>query len=125
MHVLPSLPSSNYVAQTWPLGTEPVPAMPISRLTEETQAWKQEEEREGFALLEDCVELLKSYHIEAEGILKRGDAATEIIDYAKRRKVDLIVAGSRGLSQLRSWLLGSVSRKLIHYAGCSILVVRS
>ena len=57
-------------------------------------------------------------------MLVRGDAATEIIDYAKERKVDLIVAGSRGLSQVRGWLLGSVSRKLVHYAPCSVLIVK-
>jgi len=43
----------------------------------------------------------------------------------KDQKIDLIVTGSRGLGQIRSWLMGSVSRKLVHYSGCSVLVVRS
>jgi nucleotide-binding universal stress UspA family protein len=38
--------------------------------------------------------------------------------------VDLIIAGSLGTSRGKGWKLGSVSRKLIHYAGCSILIVR-
>jgi nucleotide-binding universal stress UspA family protein len=57
--------------------------------------------------------------------LRRGDAATEILQLAKEKHIDLIVAGSRGLSQVSAWLLGSVSRKLIHYAKCSVLVVRT
>jgi len=51
-------------------------------------------------------------------------AVTEIIQYAKENQVDLIVAGSRGLTSMQSWLLGSVSRKLVHYAGCSVLIVK-
>jgi nucleotide-binding universal stress UspA family protein len=39
-------------------------------------------------------------------------------------KVDLLVTGSRGHSPIRSWMMGSVSRKLVHYSGCSVLVVR-
>lgn len=57
-------------------------------------------------------------------VLLRGDAAAEIIEYAKTRQVDLIVAGSRGLGTIKGWLLGSVSRKLAHYAPCSVLIVR-
>jgi nucleotide-binding universal stress UspA family protein len=56
--------------------------------------------------------------------LLRGDAATEIIQFAKEENIDMIIAGSRGLSQTQSWLLGSVSRKLVHYAPCSVLLVK-
>ena len=48
----------------------------------------------------------------------------EIIEYARNEKVDLLVAGSRGLSRVAGWLMGSVSRKLVHYAECSVLVVK-
>jgi len=53
-----------------------------------------------------------------------GDPATEIIDYAKSNQMDLIVAGSRGLSQFKSFWMGSVSRKLVHYSNCSVLIVK-
>jgi len=56
--------------------------------------------------------------------MPRGDAATEILAYAKENRVDLIVCGSRGLSEITGWLLGSVSRKLVHYAGYSVLIVK-
>ncbi len=55
----------------------------------------------------------------------RGDAAKEIIEYAKDNNINLIVSGSRGLSQFKGWLLGSVSRKLVHYSECSVLIVKS
>ena len=57
-------------------------------------------------------------------ILARGDAATEILERARAETTDLLVAGSRGLSAVRGWWFGSVSRKLVHYAPCSVLIVK-
>jgi nucleotide-binding universal stress UspA family protein len=34
------------------------------------------------------------------------------------------VAGSRGLSNFKGLWVGSVSRKLVHYSNCSVLVVK-
>jgi nucleotide-binding universal stress UspA family protein len=82
------------------------------------------EEDEGHHLLAHMAEILAASQLKVKTVLKRGDAATEIMDYVKLNQIDLIAAGSRGLSQVRSWLLGSVSRKLVHYSGCSVLIVR-
>jgi nucleotide-binding universal stress UspA family protein len=68
--------------------------------------------------------LLQRHGVESTPVLERGDAATQILEYARNNKVDLIVAGSRGLSQLKSLWMGSVSRKLVHYADCSVLIVK-
>jgi len=54
----------------------------------------------------------------------QGDAATEILQFIQQSPTDLVVSGSRGLSQVQSWLLGSVSRKLVHYSSCSVLLVK-
>ncbi len=53
-----------------------------------------------------------------------GRAAQEIIEEAKSFGADLIVMGSRGLSDFSSLLLGSVAHKVIQHAGCPVLVVR-
>ena len=84
----------------------------------------EEEEHHGNALLAESVETLGDYGIEAKSVLLRGDAATEIIEYANQNEIGLIVAGSRGLSRMRRLLLGSLSRKLVHYAGCSVMIVK-
>jgi nucleotide-binding universal stress UspA family protein len=101
-----------------------VPPPPIHMVLEIELALRVREEREGQQLLDITLNSLKSVGLAASSVLRRGDAATEIIDYVKDQKIDLIVTGSRGLSQIRSWLMGSVSRKLVHYSGCSVLVVR-
>ncbi len=84
----------------------------------------EEEERHGKVLLDQTMMELAEFGIETTSVLMRGDAATEIIEYANQNQIDLIVAGSRGLSQMRRLLLGSLSRKLVHYAGCSVLIVK-
>jgi nucleotide-binding universal stress UspA family protein len=81
-------------------------------------------ERKGQALLKRTCDLLQRHGLSSTPVLKQGDAATEIIEYVKSNEIDLIVAGSLGLSQLKSWWVGSVSRKLIHYSNCSVLMVR-
>ncbi len=53
-----------------------------------------------------------------------GDPATSILGFAKRRKMDMIVLGTRGLGKLKSRILGSVSRKVTNNAETSCLIVR-
>ena len=53
-----------------------------------------------------------------------GDPATTILSFAKRRKVDMIVVGTRGLGKLKGTILGSVSRKITNNAETSCLIVR-
>jgi nucleotide-binding universal stress UspA family protein len=124
MHVLPPIPSPERMIQAWPIGTEMIP--PIPSLEQMETGWLKEEEENGQKLLDRAVNYLNQCPgITASGVLIRGDAAEKIIEYTEENAVDLIIAGSRGLSQIGSWFLGSVSRKLVHYAGCSVLIVKT
>jgi len=91
---------------------------------EEEAAEEKREAKVGRALLQRASSLLLRMDIRSTTELARGDAATEIIDYAKSNQMDLIVAGSRGFSQFKSFWMGSVSRKLVHYSNCSVLIVK-
>ena len=91
---------------------------------EEEAKTKAKQKRAGDALLERTRNLLLKQGIESTPVLLRGDAATEIINYTDKEDIDLIVAGSRGLSSFQGWLMGSVSRKLVHYSNCSVLIVK-
>lgn len=119
MHVLPPLYQAGIAEMPYGLPVE----QPIT-LSEGTTRLQAVEDDEGHRLLTHTAEILASSQLQVKTILKRGDAATEIIEYVKQNQIDLIVAGSRGLSRVRSWLLGSVSRKLVHYSNCSVLIVR-
>jgi nucleotide-binding universal stress UspA family protein len=50
--------------------------------------------------------------------------AAAIIDYAKRNNVDLIVIGTKGMTGLKHFLLGSVANSIISHAHCPVLAVR-
>jgi nucleotide-binding universal stress UspA family protein len=53
-----------------------------------------------------------------------GHPAEQIIAAAEDWGADLIVTGHRGRGLFERWLLGSVSRVVIAYARCAVLVVR-
>jgi nucleotide-binding universal stress UspA family protein len=44
--------------------------------------------------------------------------------YASMNKIDLIVIGSRGLSGVKEWFLGSVSHHVVQKAKCPVLVIK-
>jgi len=48
----------------------------------------------------------------------------EIIEAAKRKDIDLIVIGTRGLGGFKKLLLGSVSSGVVTHASCDVYVVR-
>ncbi|MEQ9367157.1 MAG: universal stress protein [Leptospirales bacterium] len=56
--------------------------------------------------------------------VREGYPADQIVEVSKEGDYDLIVIGSRGLSVLGRFLLGSVSDRVVHHAECSVTVVR-
>ena len=53
-----------------------------------------------------------------------GHPAPEIIRFAQACDADLLVMGSRGRSELRGLLLGSVSEQVMRRASCAVTIVR-
>ena len=53
-----------------------------------------------------------------------GSAAESIIAAAKHEKADMIVMGSRGLGDMKSLMLGSVSHKVLQQSKCPCLVTK-
>jgi nucleotide-binding universal stress UspA family protein len=53
-----------------------------------------------------------------------GHPAEQIIHHAERHNVDLIVMGHRGRSFFERLRLGSVSKQVMDYANCAVLVTR-
>lgn len=108
----------------WPVGHELVPVLSDHDL-EELENIRLGEKKRAQKLVESAVERLQAAGVQAAGSEVEGDAATEIIRYCKNHETDLLVAGSRGLSQVGGWLMGSVSRKLVNFAPCSVMIVKS
>ncbi len=81
-----------------------------------------------------AAELTKSFQkaIESEPVLKNlelvvlfGDPGHEICDYAGNEKAEMIVVPSHGRSGFTRLLLGSVAERIVRFAPCPVLVLRS
>jgi len=80
--------------------------------------------REGTKLLEATRKALSCPELKIVENLAFGHEAEEILKASQRIRADLVVMGSKGLTGLRRFLLGSVSHKVVRHAKCSVLVVR-
>lgn len=56
--------------------------------------------------------------------LEDGNPVKRILDYADKEDANLIVMGSRGLSDFNGLLMGSVSHKISHLAKCTCITVK-
>jgi nucleotide-binding universal stress UspA family protein len=70
--------------------------------------------------------LARSHGVNATGqvIMNAPSIVETITDFAAKKKVDLIVIGTRGLNGFKKLLLGSVTSGIISHAHCEVLVVR-
>lgn len=98
-----------------PKDTQDVPCLP-SVSTQEVEASDPN-------ISELATQSMKS-SVKFETILKFGSPANTIISLAKNENFNLIVVGSRGLSGLNEFILGSVSNKVSHAATIPVMIVK-
>ena len=76
------------------------------------------------SLIGNVIKDLGEHDFVIKGLIEEGDPANQIIDVANKLKVDLIVLGSKGTSELGQNLLGSVANKVVQFAAKPVMVVR-
>ena len=59
-------------------------------------------------------------HSEVQAVLREGDPARTIVDYAESEHIDLIMMPTHGYGPFRRLLLGSVTAKVLHDAKCPV-----
>lgn len=62
--------------------------------------------------------------VACEHHLLSGDPAEEILRYAERQRVDLIVMATHGRTGLSRMLMGSVAEEIVRRAACPVLTVK-
>ena len=97
-------------------------AIPLDHATV-TQG-NNELEKIGDKVLELAEERLSDYPHKTEFSLEIGHPSERIIALAKKANADAIVIGSRGLSGIAEFFLGSVSSKVSQYATVPVLIVK-
>jgi nucleotide-binding universal stress UspA family protein len=77
------------------------------------------------SIAEDGARMAREAGLEAEAVAVEADGPVwkTIIETADHHRAAMIVVGSRGLTGLRSILLGSVSSAVVHHAGRPTLVI--
>ena len=78
-------------------------------------------------LVGGVLETFREKGIDARGEVRRvssGVTPEQIVKVAKESSADLIILGSRGMTELKSLLLGGVANKVVHHATCPVLLVR-
>ena len=80
---------------------------------------------EARALGNSVAERLQKHGLETTTQIMEGYPGTAIVDYAKERDADLIFVGSHGHTGIIRLLLGSVAKRVVQNAHCSVEVVRA
>lgn len=102
----------------------PDPALIRERITSGATAAPVNLSQVADSVLNRAAERASEQGVEAEVSASEADPAEAILDLAAKVDADLIVVGSRGLSGIQRFLMGSVSAKVSEHAGCSVLIVR-
>jgi nucleotide-binding universal stress UspA family protein len=101
-------------------------SLPVPQSYSDVAAAEAKGKEKAGDLLADRLQLILEAGLECSASTVRGDdVGNEIIKVANSGNYDLTVLGSRGLSGLRSLILGSVSSKVAKEAKHSVLVVRA
>lgn len=75
-------------------------------------------------LLDAIISSMDCTGVAIKKVIKVGSAHPEIIEEAANGKYDLIVMGHRGLNPVQRFFIGSVAKRVIADAPCSVLIVK-
>lgn len=79
---------------------------------------------QGMAALQSARDALDAAALPYQYHISVGTPAEAIVQYANERAVDEIVMGRQGQGGLQTLLLGSVVNKVLHLAGCPVLLIK-
>lgn len=78
-------------------------------------------------LVDAALHRFREAGIEASSEIRRvspGNTPEQIVEVARQVEADLIVLGTRGMTEWKSMLLGGVANKVVQHAHCPVLLVR-
>ncbi len=88
------------------------------------KAYQDALKKDAEKLLNGVVQLGEEEGVTVHEEVLVGSVKKTILDYAKNKKVDLIVIGTKGMSGVSKFLMGSVATDVIAHAHCPVLAVR-
>ncbi|MBR7798082.1 universal stress protein [Agaribacter marinus] len=85
---------------------------------------KLEIEKKREEKLKPILDMLDKSGMDYNTNVLHGDPGPEIVEFANEKSYDCVVIGSRGLNDLQSFILGSVSHKVAKRVNCPVLIVK-
>lgn len=79
---------------------------------------------EGNVALQMARDKLSAAGITYKHFIGVGHLAETIVQYAKEHQIDQIIMGSRGMSALSDFVLGSIATKVIHLASVPVTLIK-
>jgi nucleotide-binding universal stress UspA family protein len=98
-------------------------AYEVSAMGGEVQDLGREIHEQGERLSAEAAATAGLAGVEVDTLIEHGDQAEALARVGSERGASMIVVGTRGESQLKGMVLGSVSHKLLHLADVPVLVV--
>jgi nucleotide-binding universal stress UspA family protein len=77
------------------------------------------------AYLELNAKELQSEGIKASIAIAYGNVADEIVGFADKNNIDLIIISTHGYSGIKRWVLGSVARNVLYGTSVQVLLIKS
>jgi nucleotide-binding universal stress UspA family protein len=106
---------------------EPLSAETVSALAQAGDSVLREAEldnqNKAGKYLDKVRDRLKKDGLAVKTVVVDGPAAEEILDYAQKNRIDLIVMASHGRSGISRWFLGSVAQKVLQHSPVPVLMV--
>jgi nucleotide-binding universal stress UspA family protein len=105
---------------------DPGRGVPGGRVKEKEKEREEQAKQEGLAVLNsvDPVGQKEGVEIKKELVEKSDSVAKAIIGYAKKNEFDIIVIGTKGMTAVEEFFLGSVANNVIHHAHCPVFAIR-
>lgn len=66
----------------------------------------------------------RAANVKVESVILEGSPADEVIDFAEKNDIDLIVMGTHGKSAIQRFLIGSVAENVVRHSKKTVFVVR-
>jgi len=106
---------------------DPGRGVPGGKVEEKEREREEKAKREAEILVFNAIDPLiriEGLNIKKEVVEESGTIEKTIIDYAKKKDIDIIVIGTKGMSAVEEYFFGSVANAVIHHAHCPVFAIR-
>ncbi len=113
--VMPAIPHLSYFG---------VPIEPPKNVSRDEESLHKHFEEDSIKTLETVKEMGTKAGVQIETVLLEGHPGSEIIDFAEKNDIDLIVMGTLGRTGLDRVIVGSVAVDVVRHARTRVMIVK-